>query len=102
MGYRLQGLALPHRTSADIVSDAVSAGNIQVPADRQPILLMADCQTTGGYAKLATMIAADRALAAQLSPGDRLSFVVVTHETASTLLRSAHAELDRLLPPHRA
>jgi allophanate hydrolase subunit 2 len=45
------------------VSDAVSAGNIQVPADRQPILLMADCQTTGGYAKLATMIAADRALA---------------------------------------
>ena len=102
MGYRLQGLALPHRTSADIVSDAVSAGNIQVPADRQPILLMADCQTTGGYAKLATMIEADRARAAQLSPGDRLSFVVVTHETASTLLRSAHAELDRLLPPHCA
>lgn len=100
MGYRLQGLGLPHRTSADIVSDAVTIGSLQVPADRQPILLMADCQTTGGYAKLATMIAADRSPAAQLSPGDRISFMVVAHETASILLRSAHAELDRLLPPH--
>ncbi len=100
MGYRLQGLELTHRTSADIVSDAVSVGSIQVLADRQPILLMADCQTTGGYAKLATMIAADRALAAQLSPGDTLSFVVITQDKAAELFRSTHAELDRLLPPH--
>lgn len=102
MGYRLQGLALAHRTSADIVSDAVSVGTIQVPADQQPILLMADCQTTGGYAKLATMIAADRSGAAQVSPGDTLSFIATTYESASTLLRSVQAELDRLLPPHNA
>ena len=99
MGYRLRGADLIHRTSADIVSDAVTFGTIQVPADRQPILLMADCQTTGGYATLATMIAADRSLAAQLSPGDSLSFVVITPDKASDLFRSTHAELDRLLPP---
>ena len=102
MGYRLQGLALAHRTSADIVSDAVSVGTIQVPADQQPILLMADCQTTGGYAKLATMIVADRSCAAQVSPGDTLSFIATTYESASILLRSAQAELDRLLPPKDA
>ncbi len=100
MGYRLQGPALTPRTSADIVSDAVSVGSIQVPADGLPILLMADCQTTGGYAKLATMIAADRSLAAQLFPGDSLSFRVVTPDKASELFRSSHAELERVLPPH--
>lgn len=100
MGYRLRGRELLHRASAEIVSDAVTFGTIQVPADRQPILLMADCQTTGGYATLATMIAADRSLAAQLSPGDSLSFVVISMDKASDLFRSNHAELDRLLPPH--
>jgi antagonist of KipI len=102
MGYRLSGLDLAPRTSSDIVSDAVICGAIQVPADRQPILLMADCHTTGGYAKLATMIAADRSMAAQLAPGDRLSFAVIHPDEASDLFRSAHAELDRLLPSHHA
>lgn len=99
MGYRLEGGALPHRGSADIVSEAVTVGSIQVPSNRQPILLMADCQPTGGYTKLATMIRADRHLAAQLGPGDSLSFVVITVKEASELFRSSHAELDRLLPP---
>ena len=99
MGYRLEGMALPHRTSADIISEAVSIGSIQVPPNRQPILLMADCQPTGGYTKLATMIGADRHLAAQVGPGDSLSFMVVTAKEASELFRSLHAELDRLLPP---
>ncbi|MBS0170298.1 MAG: biotin-dependent carboxyltransferase family protein [Nitrospira sp.] len=101
MGYRLEGRVLPHRGSADIISEAVTAGNIQVPSNGQPILLMADCQTTGGYAKLATMIGADRHLAAQVGPGDRLSFVVITEQEASTLFRSWHAELDRILPPQK-
>jgi len=99
MGYRLEGRALPHRGSADIISEAVTTGCIQVPSDHQPILLMADCQPTGGYTKLATMIRADRHLAAQLGPGDSLSFVVITVKEASELFRSSHAELDRLLPP---
>ncbi|MCS6295473.1 MAG: biotin-dependent carboxyltransferase [Nitrospira sp.] len=99
MGYRLEGAELPHRASADIVSEAVCAGSLQVPSNRQPILLMADCQPTGGYAKLATMISADRSLAAQLAPGDSLSFRMVSAQKASELLRSNRAELDRLLPP---
>jgi antagonist of KipI len=99
MGYRLHGSELLFRDSADIVSDAVSVGSIQVPADGQPILLMADCHTTGGYAKLATMVSADRSFAAQLSPGDWLSFTIINAHKASELFRSTHAELDRLLPP---
>jgi antagonist of KipI len=98
MGYRLEGEELPHRASAEIVSEAVCPGSLQVPPNRQPILLMADCQPTGGYAKLATMISADRSLAAQLAPGDSLSFRLITAQKASELFRSTHAELDRLLP----
>lgn len=99
MGYRLRGAALRHRISADLISHAVTFGVIQIPAEGQPILLMADCQTTGGYATPATMIAADRSLAAQVSPGDSLSFRLTTQDNASELFRSNHAELDRLLPP---
>ena len=99
MGYRLEGAELPHRDSADIVSEAVCVGGLQVPSNGQPILLMADCQPTGGYAKLATMISADRSLAAQLAPGDSLSFRMVSAQKAGELLRSNRAELDRVLPP---
>lgn len=99
MGYRLCGAELRHRTSVELVSNTVTFGAIQVPADGQPILLMADCQTTGGYATLATMIASDHSQAAQLCPGDSLSFVLTTQHKASDLFRSNHAELNRLLPP---
>ena len=99
MGYRLDGVELPHRGSAEIVSEAVCVGSLQVPSNRQPILLMADCQPTGGYAKLATMISADRSLAAQLGPGDSLSFRMISAQKASELFRSSRAELDRTLPP---
>lgn len=99
MGYRLEGAELPHRSPADIISEAVSAGSLQVPSDHKPILLMADCQPTGGYTKLATLIRADRSLAAQLGPGDSLSFRVITAKEASELFRSSQAELDRLLTP---
>ncbi|MCW5797960.1 MAG: biotin-dependent carboxyltransferase [Nitrospira sp.] len=99
MGYRLEGAELPHRASAEIVSEAVCVGSLQVPSNRQPILLMADCQPTGGYAKLATMISADRSLAAQLAPGDSLSFRMISAQQASELFRSHHAELDRILSP---
>lgn len=102
MGYRLQGAELPHRASAEIISEAVCCGSLQVPSNRQPILLMADCQPTGGYAKLATMISADRSLAAQLAPGDSLLFRMISAPKASQLFRSSRAELDRILPPHRS
>jgi antagonist of KipI len=73
-GYRLQGTALSHAGSADILSDATPVGSMQVPASGQPILLMADRQTTGGYPKIATVITADLPLAGQLAPGDWIEF----------------------------
>ncbi len=69
MGYRLQGPAIAHRGAADIVSDGIVLGAVQVPANRQPIVMMADRQTTGGYFKIATVVSADIPLLAQCLPG---------------------------------
>ena len=63
MGFRLEGPALTHARGADIISDATPLGVLQVPASGQPILLMADRQTTGGYPKIATVISADISVA---------------------------------------
>ena len=84
MGVRLEGPALVHRAErgADIVSDGTAPGAIQVPASGQPIVLMADCQTVGGYAKIATVIRADLLRFAHLMPGERIAFAVVTREQA--------------------
>ncbi len=82
MGYRLEGAALRRAQSADILSDATAIGSIQVPVSGQPILLMADRQTTGGYPKIATVIGADLPLAGQLAPGDWLEFQACTREEA--------------------
>jgi len=78
MGLRLQGAAVESRSGTDIVSDGIVFGSIQIPADGCPIILMADHQTTGGYAKAATVISADLPKLAQLRPGDRVSFRSVT------------------------
>lgn len=101
MGYRLTGPALAHAGSADIVSDATPLGAIQVPADRQPILLMADRQTTGGYPKIAVVISVDIPMAAQLVPGNRLRFSFVRMPEAQALARALRAQLDAALPPYR-
>ncbi len=86
MGFRLNGPRLAHAGGADIISDATPLGVLQVPASGQPILLMADRQTTGGYPKIATVITADLPIAAQLAPGDRLSFTVCTPREALAAL----------------
>ncbi|MBL8487098.1 MAG: biotin-dependent carboxyltransferase family protein [Rhodocyclaceae bacterium] len=93
MGLRLAGPALLHRPGcgADIVSDAVTPGAIQVPADGRPILLLADCQTTGGYAKIATVITADLPRLGRLLPGDRLSFRLVDPAQARAALLAREA-----------
>jgi antagonist of KipI len=87
MGYRLQGPGLAHTGSADILSDATPIGSIQVPRSGDPILLMADRQTTGGYPKIATVITADLPLAGQLAPGDWIEFVPCTRAAAIDALR---------------
>lgn len=82
MGYRLSGPNIEHKSSADIVSDAVPLGAIQVPGDGQPIILMTDRGPTGGYAKIAVVISADIYKLAQAFPGDVVSFQNVTLEDA--------------------
>lgn len=76
-GYRLLGPPLPLREATDLPSLGVLPGVIQVPPDGQPILLMADAQTTGGYPIIATVIEPDLPLAAQLLPGDELRLQLI-------------------------
>jgi KipI family sensor histidine kinase inhibitor len=81
IGYRLSGAAVPS-SGGEMISDATFAGGIQIPPSGQPILLMADRQTTGGYPQVATVISADLPTAGQLAPGDWVEFVPVTRNEA--------------------
>lgn len=74
MGYRMEGPALAHLHGADMVSDAVVPGSIQVPGNGQPIIALHDRQTTGGYPKIATVIGADLPRVGQLRPGQSVAF----------------------------
>lgn len=82
MGCRLEGPAVEHAGGADIVSDGVLPGSIQVPGNGRPIVLLADCNTTGGYAKIATVIQPDLWRIGQARPGDVIRFAAVTAEEA--------------------
>ena len=96
MGYRLDGETLSLKEQREFISEAVSFGTIQVPADGQPIILMADSQTLGGYAKLAQAATVDRSILAQLKPGDRLTFKVIGLNEAQRLLIEQEQELQIL------
>ena len=74
MGCRLAGEAVAHRGKAEIISDALCQGAVQVPGHGQPIVLLADRQTTGGYPKLGAVIGPDLSLLAQAKPGDKIRF----------------------------
>jgi allophanate hydrolase len=79
VGCRLLGPRLDHAGPAEILSDGMVAGAVQVPPDGQPIVMLADGPTTGGYPKVATVIAADLPRLAQLLPGrSRMRFAVLT------------------------
>lgn len=95
MGLRLEGPTLKHRGSADIVSDGVAPGAIQVPGSGQPIVLFVDAQTVGGYAKIATVIRADLPRLARLRPGAELRFVAVTRAQAFAALHAQAQALQR-------
>ena len=87
MGYQLDGPLIAHRDKPDIVSDALCPGAIQVPGCGTPIVMMADCQTTGGYAKIATVIGPDLARLAQARFGDTVRFMACSDEEAVEALR---------------
>jgi biotin-dependent carboxylase-like uncharacterized protein len=97
MGMRLDGPLLRHRSGWDIVSDAIATGSIQVPGSGQPIVLLADHQTTGGYPKIATVASADLPALAGRRPGDSLRFVAIELETAEEMYRQAEHEFAELI-----
>ena len=74
MGIRLSGAKVESYNGTDIVSDGIAFGSVQIPSSGQPIVLMADHQTTGGYAKVATVVSEDLSLLAQARPGDLVHF----------------------------
>jgi antagonist of KipI len=95
MGYRLEGAGLD-ASGDELLSFGLAAGAIQVPRSGQPILLMADHQTAGGYPVVATVAGAAMPVAAQLLPGDELTFAEVSIEAAVRMRRAQRAALDFL------
>ena len=98
MGLRLSGPRLDHARGFNIVSDGIATGAIQVPGSGQPIVLLADHQTTGGYPKIATVISADLPATGRLKPGDEIGFAAVSVAEAQDVRRSLEAELGHRMP----
>ncbi|MDQ6622999.1 MAG: biotin-dependent carboxyltransferase family protein, partial [Verrucomicrobiota bacterium] len=94
MGVRLAGPELSRRRKGDLLSEAVAPGTIQVPPNGQPIVLLGDCQTIGGYPKIAHVIAVDLPLAAQLRPGDQIRFAETTLVEAQRLVRQRERDFE--------
>lgn len=96
MGYRLEGRPLFRQHDLELLSAPTSFGTVQVPNDGQPIILMADRQTTGGYAKVGQVAAVDLPQLAQLLPGSTLSFELILAEQAAQLDMQRESALQRL------
>jgi biotin carboxyl carrier protein len=107
MGYRLDGPPIAHVKAADIISDAIAPGAIQVPGDGKPIVLMGDRQTTGGYTKIASIIRPDIPALAQARAGDGVRFRRVSLAEAHAALAAFATQLREVeaavaAPPPRA
>jgi biotin-dependent carboxylase-like uncharacterized protein len=107
MGIRLAGPKIEHGPKGyNIVSDGIATGSIQVPGIGEPLVLLADRQTTGGYPKIATVISADLGRIAQMRPGDTLRFCRVARAEAIAALKAQAASLEAfrrgLMPVRRA
>ena len=96
MGIRLWGIALRGKEKLEIISDAITFGSIQITNSGMPIVLMADHQTTGGYAKIATVISADLPKLAQAKPGDKIIFEIVDVNTAEKIAIKQKKYIDKL------
>jgi biotin-dependent carboxylase-like uncharacterized protein len=96
MGYRLEGPPLGRLRSEEAISAPLAFGAVQVPAAGEPILLMADRQTAGGYPQIASVIAADLPVAGQLAPGDFVEFAFCTRQDAATALIARERPLLRV------
>jgi len=96
MGARLSGPVLRRLVDTELLSSAVAFGTVQVPPGGQPIVLLADCQTTGGYPRLAQVISADLGRLAQVLPGAQLRFVPVGLAAAQALYLAQERRLRAL------
>jgi antagonist of KipI len=94
MGYRLEGPKIEHAAGADIISDGIPLGAVQVPGHGLPIIMLADRQTTGGYPKIATVCSVDLSSIGQAKPGDKIRFETITREESIQLLKKREAALE--------
>jgi antagonist of KipI len=99
MACRLQGPAVEAKNGYDIISDGIAAGSVQISGSGRPIVMLADHQTAGGYAKIATVITADLPVLAQLRPGRIVKFAFVTPEQGVSALRLCEKSLQRRKEP---
>ncbi len=97
MGIRLEGPELKGIDGNDIISDGIVFGSVQIPNSGKPIILMADHQTTGGYAKIATVASADLSKLAQVRPGDKIRFKKTTVEEAEELAIKEKQYFEKLM-----
>ena len=97
MGARLRGPRIEHARGHDIISDGIALGSVQVPGDGQPIVLLVDRQSTGGYTKLATVFSCDIGRIGQARPGQSLRFQAVGVAAAHRLLRESDAVLGAVV-----
>lgn len=96
MGVRLEGSKIESKDGVDIISDGIVTGSVQIPASGTPIIMMADRQTTGGYAKIATVISVDVRKIAQARPGTYIRFQAVNVKEAVRLKRREEAKIRAL------
>lgn len=95
MGVRLEGIQFRCDLNGDLLSEAVAPGTVQLPPGGKPIVLLGDCQTIGGYPKVAHVITADLSVAAQLQPGDTVRFAEVSLADAQRFLLERQRDFAR-------
>ena len=96
MGYRLNGPKIEHKASADILTDATPSGSVQVPGDGNPILLLTDGQTTGGYSKIAVVISPDQDRLGQARPGDKIRFSRIGVVEAQRIIKEEEEKIQEI------
>jgi antagonist of KipI len=96
MGYRLEGPALSLRSANELISEGMTTGSIQVPSSGQPIVMMADSPTTGGYSKIGTVISTDLPVLAQCVPNrSRIRFQKISVTRAQKKYRDLMDGIDK-------
>jgi allophanate hydrolase subunit 2 len=97
MGMRLEGKVLKNNVSTNIRSEGITKGAIQVPEDGQPIVLLTDHPTIGGYPKIANVISADYDLLVQKIPGTNISFKCIDLREAEHLYKDWCSNISKII-----